>query len=488
MTPRALIPTLTLLLLSSLPAFAGDWLTGERGDSWTYTGRVSPARITTQVAHFQPERSAQITAAIGGWRRWSEFADLGRLWVHGEQAGRIYVWDGGSAQLLADLDEAPGYESLKVVRTPSGAQVETWVRPQEETITTPAGTFVCKVLQVRSDANTNNWGYRLYLARGAGLVRYVEELNAYDYGIYYQRAEVIHDREPARPGFVSLAIPGALNGVRIGNRALVAAGDRVELVDLKAGRIERTFRVPAGQVSVAGHEALITGQDLTTFRTVTHRLDLERLSLSRVSTIRGRAIAVSEGEGWLSSRRHFVDVEGMGLRVLDADGREQHALQNLGLFGYGNYGYDVSRGLLVMPMAYPGAVGFLDLRSGNFTRVSTRDWLHDVKILGNTIFVAGDFDGLASMPWQLESASEVATTPVLSGRVGRLHVDGDRLYAVTEAGLVIVTPSGQVQKTVALPNLQATGVAISQNSVLDVQEGRALFLAGGEGLRVVDLR
>ena len=485
---RALIPALTLMLLSSLPALGGEWLTGERGDAWTYTGRVSPAHITTRVAHFRPVRSAQITAAVGGWRRWSEFADLGQLWVHGEQGGRIYVWGGGSAQLLVDLDEAPGYESLKVVQTPSGAQVETWVRPQEETITTPAGTFLCKVLQVRSDANAKNWGYRLYLARGAGLVRYVEELNAYDYGLYYQRAEVIHDREPARPGFVSLAIPGALNGVRIGDRALVAAGDRVELVDLEAGRIERTFRVPAGQISVAGHEALITGQDPTSFRNVTHRLDLERLSLSRVNAIRGRAIAVSEGEGWFASRRHFVDVEGMGLRVLDTEGRQQRELQNLGLFGYGNYGHDVSRGMLVMPMAYPGAVGFLDLRSGNFTRVNTRDWLHDVKVLGNTIFVAGDFNGLASMPWQLESASEVVTNLVIGGRVGRLHVDGDRLYAVTEGGLAVVTPSGQLQKMVALPNLQATGFAISQNSVLDVQEGRALFLAGGEGLRVVDLR
>lgn len=485
---RALIPALTLLLLSSLPALAGEWLIGERGDAWTYTGRVSPAQITTRVAHFQPQRSARITAAVGGWRQWSEFADLGRLWVHGERGGRIYVWDGISPQLLADLDEAPGYQSLKVVRTPSGAQVEAWVRPREETIRTPAGTFACRVLQLRSDANSRNWGYRLYLARGAGLVRYVEELNAYDYGLYYQRAEVIHDREPARPGFTTLAIPGALNGVRIGERALVAAGDRLELVDLERGRVVRTFRVPAEHVSVAGHEALITGQDPTSFRQVSHRLDLERLSLSRVATIRGRGIAVSTGGGWLGTRRHFVDVEGMSLRLLDTDGRQREELQNLGLFGYGNYGHDVQGSLLVLPMAYPGGIGFFDLRAGHFSRVNVRDWLHDVKVLGNTIFVAGDFDGLASLPWQLESAQEVATTPVISGAVGRLHVDGDRLYAVTEKGLAIVTAQGRVEKTVPLPNLQATGFALSQNSILDVQEGRAIFLAGGEGLRVVDLR
>ena len=39
-----------------------------------------------------------------------------------------------------------------------------------------------------------------------------------------------------------------------------------------------------------------------------------------------------------------------------------------------------------------------------------------------------------------------------------------------------VTAEGQVRETVALPNLQATGFALSQNSELDVPEGRALFL------------
>lgn len=482
---RALIPALTLLLLSSLPAFAGEWLTGERGDSWTYTGRVSPAHITTRVAHFQAERSVQITSSVGGWRQWSAFADLGRLWVHGEQGARLQVWDGAGAQLLADFDEAPGYESLKVVQLPSGAQLEAWVNPREDTIQTPSGTFACKVLHVRSDASAHVWGYRLYFARGAGLVRFVEELNAYDYGLYYQRAEVIHDREPARPGFRTLAIPGALNGVRVGNRALIAAGDRLEVVDLKAGRIERTFRAPASHVSVAGHEALISG--FQNGLEVSHRIDLERMSLTRVHALRSRGLAVSAGEGWFASRRYLVDL-GVGARVLDTDGRLKHEEKNTGMFGYGNYGHDVISGMLVLPMAYAGGVGFLELESGRFTRVNTRDWLHDVKILGSTIFVAGDFSGLASMPWQMQSTAEVATTPILSGRIGRLHVDGDRLYAVTENGLAVVTGAGQVLKTVPLPNLVNTGHALSQNSVLDVQEGQALFLAANEGLRVVDLR
>ena len=486
---RALTTALTLSLLFALPALAGEWLVGERGDNWTYTGRVTPARVTSRVTQFQPERSASIRGSSGGWRLWDDFAGLGALWLHAEQRGRIFVWSEGQAQLLADLDEAPGYGSLKVVRL-ARSQLEVWIAPTEETIVTPAGTFTCRVLQVTMDPNGPRQarrGFRLYLARGAGLVRYVESLNPYDYGIYYERVEIVHDREPATPGFRTLAIRGATNGVRVGNRALIAAGDRVEVVDLAAGRIERTFRVPANTIEVSGRDALVSGS--VSGVAVTHRLNLERLSLTRIHSVRGRAIPVSDGTGaWRSPVRRIVDVVGTQLRILDDAGRLEHEL-TLGMIGYGNYGYSTRWNTLILPMAYPGGVSFVDLESGTADRINVRDWIHDVKPLRDKIFVAGDFDGLAYVPWARRwDKGEIATVPVLSGRVGRLHVDGDRLYTISDRGLAIVSHTGQLEKTVALPGVSSSAMSLSQHSILDVQQGRALILVANEGLRLVDLR
>lgn len=160
------ILSLALLLALGTSAAASDFVPYQAGDNATFTNTRFGGDVTVAIDR---ER--------GNWKRYTEFAGLGPLWVWAHPtAERVYVWSTalGTHQKLVDFDARVGTTTRIDVGLCNAGDVT--LAAKDETVSVPAGTFTdCTRLDLRtscSDAGVTS----IYFKAGVGIVRW-EQLN-----------------------------------------------------------------------------------------------------------------------------------------------------------------------------------------------------------------------------------------------------------------------------------------------------------------------
>lgn len=151
------------LIFAAAPAFADVYVPYQEGDTATFVN-----------TRFGGETTLEILRTSGNWKRYSNFAGLGELWVWSHpDANRSYVYSSaiGNYQLLADFDGRVG----AVNRIDVGSCNQgTATLAGFETVTVPAGTFAdCALLTLTGNCADGGVG-TIWLAPGVGVVKWAE--------------------------------------------------------------------------------------------------------------------------------------------------------------------------------------------------------------------------------------------------------------------------------------------------------------------------
>jgi len=122
------------LLVTSANTLASNYVTGSQGDTWTYSGGAT----------------SEITEASGNWKKFSDFANMGEMWIYStNDSGYVYFYTPeAGTQVLANFDEAVGSEftipesmcdegSLKI--TAKNTSIETNAGSFSDTVTLSCG-------------------------------------------------------------------------------------------------------------------------------------------------------------------------------------------------------------------------------------------------------------------------------------------------------------------------------------------------------------
>jgi hypothetical protein len=123
------------LLLSSSAVFSNNYITGSEADTWTYSGGSS----------------STITVESGNWRKFSNFANMGEMWIYSTtDYGYVYFYTPeAGTQVLANFNASVGSEftipesmcdagSLKI--TDKNTSIETNAGTFSDTVTLSCGS------------------------------------------------------------------------------------------------------------------------------------------------------------------------------------------------------------------------------------------------------------------------------------------------------------------------------------------------------------
>lgn len=475
--------SIVLFLTLTASASAGEWLPGDAGDRQRFTRAVFPAHVTIQGVTSGDEVQARVVHRQGGWRLWSDFVGLGPRWVHSGQGDRVYLYDGLQARLLADLAATPGHtNTLQVIDLSDGTHVESWLRHASTEVTTRKGTFDCaEVLLTVTFPDASTGSRTLWFAEGVGLVRWTDDKNPYDYNVYYQPVFVQHDLEPAplAPGRVHL--PGAVDAVRVGDRAFVARGRLgLSVVDLAQGVLERTVPVPAERVFRDGDGVVAYGP--AGGATAVHRVSAAGAPLRL--PFDHPVLPSREGGLWGSaSFTRYLRLSPGRLDVFDDQGAFVGGASFSGALPSGRFGGTRGRwGVHYLPLGRDGVVSLEAGRQPYAHTVAAPAAVHDVQLLNGAVFVASD----AGLLLQTYSGSPVPSrsyTTLVGEPVGQLRVSENRLWALTRGALLELDDQGQVLRRTSLSGFG--DLSSMRNGLVDVQRGRALLLLADRGLEVV---
>ena len=472
--------TLSSILVASA---AAEWLPGDAGDRQHFTRTVVPSTVTIQGVTSGDEVGARIVSRQGGWRLWSDFAGLGPRWVHSGQGDAVYLYDGLQARLLANLGAAPGYtNTLQVIDLSDGVRVESWLRDASTEVRTRKGTFDCAEVLLTVYFPDNTVGRRtLCFADGVGLVRWTDDKNPYDYNVFYQPVFVQHDLEPAPLALGRVDLPGAVDAVRVGDRAFVARGALgVSVVDLARGAVERTVAVPAERVFREGDGVLVHGPEGGA--TAVHRVSAAGAPLRL--PFDHPVLPLREGGLWGSAGfTRYMRLTPGRLDVLDDQGAHVGGASFSGALPSGRFGGTRGPwGVHYLPLGPDGVVRLEVGRQPSAQVEAAPAAAHDVQLLNGAVFVATDA-GLLHQTYTGSPRPTRAYTTLVGEPVGQLRVSENRLWALTREALLELDDRGQVLSRSPLSGFG--DLSSMRHGLLDVQRGRALLLLADRGLEVV---
>ncbi len=140
-------------------ARASEYVPNRETDTWRYKN-----------VRYGTEQGVRIDATSGGWRRYTNFGGLGKLWVWtGAGHEYVYIWNGSTYELLANFAAAVGSRSRITIGCNRGELV---LAAKGLTLQTPAGSFrdVARLdLQTScADAGVGS----IWFARGIGVVKW----------------------------------------------------------------------------------------------------------------------------------------------------------------------------------------------------------------------------------------------------------------------------------------------------------------------------
>jgi hypothetical protein len=137
MNKRTLLAAGFAAITISSTAYAGNYVVGSQGDTWTYSN----------------ESTSEITATSGTWRKFSDFANMGEQWIYsGSNSNYVYYWDGSTHQVFANLGANIG-TTFSVSESMCYAE-ELEITAKNTTVETDAGTFTDTVTISCGDRET----------------------------------------------------------------------------------------------------------------------------------------------------------------------------------------------------------------------------------------------------------------------------------------------------------------------------------------------